>query len=341
MNITNLGRVQGGSIFYSTEVSNNSPSKSSLSPANIAPLVGDSILFFNGDLRNITAVGSNTVTCGPVIMTIAGGNFAEVSLDTEEVTIEPNCYYNLGPRANTNFTLNMVEGNVGICNEYMFDLFLDENECTITTDSAIQWQEADGVTNENNVLTLEGKYTYQFDIVNNLGLISRFANKKLAFPTNFILSGTVLSWDAVENAEAYTVVLNEQSVYITATSIDLSAYITATGSYTITVTANSSYYTDSTSTYTYVISETLATPTNLVMSDAGSLSWDTVTNATSYTVTCVELATTSSVTTNLCDVTTAFTLTSGTTYTFTVQAIGDGTVYLNSATSTTVSYTAA
>lgn len=383
MSVTNLGRVQGGSVFYSTATSGTSIAKSTLLPTNLTPLVGDSVLFSNGDLRTITAIASTTVTCGSAITSLKGTDGAQgpagatgadgpqgpqgptgpqgpagpagpqgesgVVISFVEVvnsgvvtyTLAPNTYYKFGNPALTSLTISLSGGTSGIVNEHMFEVFTDEGNVTVSSPEGISWQVSDGVTNENNVLTLEGKHTYQFDILNNVGLIVRVPNKSLDAPSNFVLNGTTLSWGAVENAESYDVTVNGTTVNITSTSVNLANYVTATGSYTVEVLAKSSYYIDTKGTYTYVISETLATPTNLVVNDSGSLSWDTVTGAKSYTVTCVELATTKSVTTNLCALTSNFTLTSGTTYTFTVQAIGDGVVYLNSAVSSAVSYTMA
>ncbi len=72
MGVTNLGRVQGGSVFYSTSTSGTSIAKSTLSPTNITALLGDNILFPNGDIRKITAINSTTVTCGSVLTSLKG-----------------------------------------------------------------------------------------------------------------------------------------------------------------------------------------------------------------------------------------------------------------------------
>ena len=66
MSTVNLGRVQGGGIFYSTASSGTSIAKSTITPTSIVPLVGDCVMFPNGDLRKITAVGDTNVTCGNV-----------------------------------------------------------------------------------------------------------------------------------------------------------------------------------------------------------------------------------------------------------------------------------
>lgn len=72
MSEVNLGRVQGGGIFYSTASSATSITKSTLTPTELAPLVGDSVVFPNGDLRKITAVSGDNITCGSVAANFKG-----------------------------------------------------------------------------------------------------------------------------------------------------------------------------------------------------------------------------------------------------------------------------
>lgn len=72
MGVTNLGRVQGGSVFYTTTQSGTSIANSTITPTNIVPLLGDSVLFPNGDIRKITAVADSVVTCGEVSTNIKG-----------------------------------------------------------------------------------------------------------------------------------------------------------------------------------------------------------------------------------------------------------------------------
>ena len=67
MSTLNLGRVQGASIFFSTADSGTNVSKSTLSPSGIVPLVGDSVMFSNGELRKIVTIESTTVVCGEVV----------------------------------------------------------------------------------------------------------------------------------------------------------------------------------------------------------------------------------------------------------------------------------
>ena len=72
MSEINLGRVQGGGIFYSTASSGTSIAKSTLTPTGLVPLVGDCVVFSNGDMRKITAVSSTNVTCGSVSANFKG-----------------------------------------------------------------------------------------------------------------------------------------------------------------------------------------------------------------------------------------------------------------------------
>lgn len=72
MSEVNLGRVQGGGIFYSTASSGTSIAKSTLTPTGLVPLVGDCVVFPNGDLRKITAVNGTNVTCGSVAANFKG-----------------------------------------------------------------------------------------------------------------------------------------------------------------------------------------------------------------------------------------------------------------------------
>lgn len=72
MSTVNLGRVQGGGIFYSTASSGTSIAKSTITPTSIVPLVGDCVMFPNGDLRKITAVSGENITCGSVAANFKG-----------------------------------------------------------------------------------------------------------------------------------------------------------------------------------------------------------------------------------------------------------------------------
>lgn len=69
---TNLGRVRGAGMFTTTAASGTSVALTTISPTNISPLVGDSIMFPNGDIRLVTAISETTITCGEVVTNITG-----------------------------------------------------------------------------------------------------------------------------------------------------------------------------------------------------------------------------------------------------------------------------
>mgnify|MGYP006983163336 CR=1 FL=1 len=72
MGVTNLGRVQGAGFFYTSVTTRTSVALSTITPTSIKPLVGDCVIFPNGDLRKVTAVSSTTVTCGSVVASLKG-----------------------------------------------------------------------------------------------------------------------------------------------------------------------------------------------------------------------------------------------------------------------------
>lgn len=77
MAMTNLGRVQGAGHFLTTTASGTGVQITTIKPTNIKPLVGDSILFPNGDIRSITAINTTTATCGEVVINIKGATGAQ------------------------------------------------------------------------------------------------------------------------------------------------------------------------------------------------------------------------------------------------------------------------
>ena len=68
----NLGRVQGVSFYYSSATSGASVALSSITPTSLKPLVGDRILFSNGDVREVTSVSASAATCGAVLTSLKG-----------------------------------------------------------------------------------------------------------------------------------------------------------------------------------------------------------------------------------------------------------------------------
>lgn len=72
MSELNLGRVQGAGFYYSTAASGTLIEMATVTPTDVAPLVGDLIIFPNGDLRTVTAVSSLAVTCSAVVGSLKG-----------------------------------------------------------------------------------------------------------------------------------------------------------------------------------------------------------------------------------------------------------------------------
>ena len=72
MATTNLGRVQGAGFFYTTASSGTSIALSTITPTSIKPLVGDCVIFPNGDVREVTAVSASAATCGAVLTSLKG-----------------------------------------------------------------------------------------------------------------------------------------------------------------------------------------------------------------------------------------------------------------------------
>lgn len=69
---TNLGRVQGASVFKTTASSSTAINISTLTPSNIQPLPGDGVLFPNGDLRAVISKTTTVATLGDVLFSLKG-----------------------------------------------------------------------------------------------------------------------------------------------------------------------------------------------------------------------------------------------------------------------------
>jgi hypothetical protein len=105
-------------------------------------------------------------------------------------------------------------------------------------------------------------------------------------PTNVTLTGDVVSWDAVTGAESYIVVVNGTEHVTTVTTFDLSTLNLTSGNYTVTVVARKGTALSSPSTgITYVVQGSDITLTAPIVNLTGNiLSWQAVTNATSYQI---------------------------------------------------------
>ena len=64
MAATNLGRVQGAGFFYSSANSATTVALNTIMPNNVSPLVGDTVVFSNGDIRQVQAIDSTNVSLG-------------------------------------------------------------------------------------------------------------------------------------------------------------------------------------------------------------------------------------------------------------------------------------
>ena len=269
-------------------------------------------------------------------------NAMSLEANHNHIIMNPNVYYIIDSQVDPNLTFTLLDYNpkeTSVYREYMGEIRVDETPVSAVIDERIRWNTAEGVTIEDHIINLEAKKTYLFSILNYIGLISSISNPQLDAPV-LTLDGSVLSWDAINNAKTYRVYTTDNDLStLSTTQIDLQNYITNPGIYTVYVEAKDNYYTDNVNSIEYVISTTLATPTNLVINESNTLSWDSVENASSYLVTLKETSSTKTVTTNLCDLTTFTELSTAGTYTFEVNAVGDNKVYLTSSASTTITVT--
>lgn len=263
-----------------------------------------------------------------------------VEAGVTEKQLEPNKYYIFDSQVANNITITLAEEDNTYLDEFMGEIKVDETAINITFPNIIRWNDNGSVTNTDGVLTLEAKNTYLFSVANSLGLITNIPNPSLAEAV-YTISGSVVSWEEVANATSYDI-YNDEILLIentTSTSIDMSAYLTDVGEYTIKVISKSNYYVDSITTIPYYITAPLSTPTNLVLADTGTLSWDAVENAESYEVYNAFGTLLKTVTVNYVDLTTITTLTG--THTIKVKAINTTSpnVYTASELSEGVSYT--
>ena len=268
-----------------------------------------------------------------------------INENTYNQELEPNKYYIFDSQVSQIMTLTFAPESEEYLDEYMGEIRVDESAINVTFPNSIRWNENDNVTNNDGVLTLEAKNTYLFSIANSLGLITNIPNPSLE-KTVVTINGSVLTWTPVENATSYVVQRSNGgqigTEIIGVTTYDLAtSWNAVTGAHPVVVVAKSNYYVDSKSEpVIYYKTEKLSTPTNLVLSDTGTLSWDTVENAESYEVYEAEGGTLlTTITVNYIDLTTITTLTG--TYTIKVKAINTTSpnVYLSSELSEGISYT--
>ena len=289
--------------------------------------LNDNYLYLIQDDTNyVVSVNNITPDANGNVNISIGTSYIDASSVTSQALL-PNTYYDFGSRDSGSLSITLGTSIANILNEYMFEIVADENDFTLNTPSDIIWKDNAKVTNSSNALTLSGKNTYQFSIVNKKGIIADFANPTLATPT-LTISGSTLSWGAITNAEKYqvttdTTARSEQ----TTTSLNISSYYPTLGTLNAPLLSHSS--------------TSVGTSTSNV-----TLSWAAVTNATGYKLT--RSGASSATSTVSGTSTTVSSLTNGSTYNFVLTAQNNQTVsckvtakskYYIDSTSSAVSYT--
>ena len=119
-----------------------------------------------------------------------------------------------------------------------------------------------------------------------LAFILLGCKNSIGVPQNVSLSGETLTWDEVDKADGYLVVVGSISYKTTETTLDLTTLALSVGNYSIGVKATlKDIESKLSNTVNYEVkSETVGRPTNLVLTNK-TLSWQEVYGATSYVVT--------------------------------------------------------
>lgn len=191
-------------------------------------------------------------------------------------------------------------------------------------------------TNETLWITSSDDRVTSFMLYDNDTLIHTFT--QLSTPTASITNGT-MSWNSITNADGYIVNAvkdgETQSKSVTETSINLSAWLTEAGTYSLTVKASGYGYimSDESAAVAYTKQDTIQPP---VITLSGSvISWTAVSNATAYRIIATaDTAKQTDTTSTSFDLSTWSDLTAGT---WTIRVLStNGTVYSDS--SNTVTY---
>ena len=193
------------------------------------------------------------------------------------VSVAPNTFY-VFENITTNFELVFENANANIFAEYAGQIYVDETAITVSFPTGIRWKLSNGITqNLFHQLELSANTTYIYSVVDDFGLILGIPNVVLERPQVWLGNDNILSWDAVDNADTYKIyyalvddsttelpVLSNILTTTTATSVDLSQYISNPGHYAIAVKAASSKAEDSTmsSFVHFAIVHQLDTPSN-------------------------------------------------------------------------------
>ena len=172
--------------------------------------------------------------------------------------------------------------------------------------------------------------------------VKKFTNMHQLTTPNLAISGTEISWTRVSNATLYKVYDdNNEIARLTTTSYDFSQYILTkqktTFSFSVRAVAGENYFESARSnSVTYTKVYTLRAPQNLTFNAVDKvLYWDSVSNATSYTI---ELGDGTILTSKASAINLGEIVVDVGTYTFKVKAIGGGN-YRDSEYSKSVSYT--
>ena len=142
-------------------------------------------------------------------------------------------------------------------------------------------------TNETLWITSSDDRVTSFMLYDNDTLIHTLT--QLSTPTASITNGT-MSWNSITNADGYIVNAVKdgatQSKSVTETSINLSAWLTEAGTYSLTVKASGYGYimSEESAAVAYTVQNKLATPTIAMNADGKTLEITDVENATSYDV---------------------------------------------------------
>ena len=142
-------------------------------------------------------------------------------------------------------------------------------------------------TDETLWITSSDDRVTSFMLYDNDTLIHTFT--QLSTPTASITNGT-MSWNSITNADGYIVNAvkdgTTQSKSVTETSVNLSAWLTDAGTYSLTVKASGYGYimSEESAAVAYTIQNKLATPTIAMNADGKTLEITDVANATSYDV---------------------------------------------------------
>lgn len=172
-----------------------------------------------------------------------------------------------------------------------------EQETVTETETETEAQPKQKFANKQNTIVLIGAAVISVAAITTGVLVGTLTGGKsgeggtgpaLKAPAAVIADGKI-TWSAVENAQSYTVVINEVATVVNGLSYDLSSdnalSLLVIGENEITVKANAtgSHSESAISSVTYIHKAAFGAPVNLKVEN-NILKWDAVAGATSYTV---------------------------------------------------------